>query len=202
MVDSLDRWIRTGRLRAQLGSQAHHQSPAVVILGGLHGNESGGLDAAHRVLERLADQGSQWPGELFIVAGNLGALRKGRRFLDRDLNRGWSEARAARLSRLTAYEKSREDKEFLELVGLFKALEERCPKGLVLFDLHTTSGAAPPFSVITDQASNHGLARALSMPTVLGFDRYVDEPILTYFERHGWPAIGIEGGNAPIEEQS
>lgn len=194
MAAPLDRWIQSGRIRAQLGSAGANDTPTIVIVGGLHGNEAGGLDAARQVVNRLSALGHQWPGRLYVVAGNLQALRANTRFFDRDLNRGWSERRAQKLRGMTAYEKCREDKEFLDLLDLFDALSAGSPNGLVLLDLHTTSGDAPPFSVITDHASNHHLARSLPMPSVLGFDRYVDEPILSYFARRHWPAIGIEGG--------
>ena len=67
---------------------------------------------------------------------------------------------------------------------------------VVLIDLHTTSAGAPPFSVIIDSPKNRALARVLPLPVILGFERFVDAPILTWFDCRGCACVGVEGGSS------
>src|SRR5580698_114157 len=71
--------------------------PTLVVVAGMHGNEPAGILAARRVLARLAADEVPLRGELIVLAGNVGALRAGKRYLAKDLNRQWSEARVASL---------------------------------------------------------------------------------------------------------
>jgi succinylglutamate desuccinylase len=64
--------------------------PRLICLGGLHGNEPAGVLALRRVFRTLHDRTPPFNGHIVGIAGNIGALKAGRRFLKRDLNRGWS----------------------------------------------------------------------------------------------------------------
>src|SRR5262245_17295394 len=75
-----------GRIR---GARA---GPTLVFVGGMHGNEPAGVRAAARVLAGLETAAVPLSGEVVALAGNLGALAAGRRYLGRDLNRMWSPA--------------------------------------------------------------------------------------------------------------
>ena len=185
-------WTKRGRVLALAGDQG--PGPDVMVIGGLHGNEPEGLAAGQMVIDELAKAGVALPGRIVLVAGNLGALQTGCRFLDRDLNRGWRAEMIERVRARSTWEMSREDREQLELIAFFKAFLASAKHEVVLVDLHTTSADAPPFSVVTRSEGNIRLARALGLPVILGFDDYVDSPILTWFKDHGCPAIGVEGG--------
>ena len=63
--------------------------PTLIFMGGIHGNEPAGVQAMRRVLKRLGQGGLEFQGKLHAVAGNLPALARGQRFVDRDLNRAW-----------------------------------------------------------------------------------------------------------------
>src|SRR5690606_2635494 len=61
--------------------------PTLIAIAGIHGNEPGGITAARRVLATLSRRKDIVRGEMVAFAGNLGALRQGRRYRLRDMNR-------------------------------------------------------------------------------------------------------------------
>ena len=73
-------------------SGAPELGPTLLVVAGVHGNEPAGVTAAERVLAALRERDLGLKGRLVALRGNLGALAAGRRFLGRDLNRGWSAA--------------------------------------------------------------------------------------------------------------
>ncbi|MGB0589885.1 MAG: hypothetical protein ACPGU1_09415 [Myxococcota bacterium] len=189
----LSAWRESGRIVTMAGRPGG--SPDVLIVGGLHGNEPEGLSAGQRVVNALLERDDALPGRIALIAGNQGALREGRRFLDRDLNRRWRRDAVAKVRTRRLHESSREDREQLDLVACFEAFLGSAKHGVVLIDLHTTSAGAPPFSVVIDSSANRTLAASTGLPVILGFDDYVDAPILCWFEEMGCLGVGIEGGS-------
>src|SRR5688572_33480587 len=84
--------------------------PTLIAVAGVHGNEPAGVHAARRLLCAL--EGVRLTGELVALCGNLRALRAGRRYLDRDLNRQWT---AAGMARAAAERDGAEGDELVEL---------------------------------------------------------------------------------------
>ncbi|MGH9464693.1 MAG: hypothetical protein ACRD0X_03540, partial [Thermoanaerobaculia bacterium] len=72
------------RVLGDAGSAA--TGPTLLVVAGVHGNEPAGIVATERVFARLA-LGPALQGRLLGLAGNLGALAAGRRYLLEDLNR-------------------------------------------------------------------------------------------------------------------
>ena len=95
--------------------------PTLVVVGGMHGNEPGGGLAARRVLDRLARDSVEVCGELVALAGNLGALRAGRRYHVKDLNRQWGEERVQALASRPPGEDDAEDREQRELLAAIES---------------------------------------------------------------------------------
>ena len=71
--------------------------PILLCVAGIHGNEPAGVHAVRRVLAALDSRLDKLEGSLVALAGNLAALKAGRRFVDRDLNRAWTRARLEQL---------------------------------------------------------------------------------------------------------
>ncbi|MGM0574698.1 MAG: succinylglutamate desuccinylase/aspartoacylase family protein [Myxococcota bacterium] len=186
-------WEATGRI---LGIRdGGLPGPTVVVTGGMHGNEPAGLVAGRRVLDRLADHGNALRGRLVVIAGNMAALEAERRFLDRDLNRRWDRESLEQLRRRAATPHHPEDVEQLELLRIFERVVEHAGRrGAIHLDLHSTSGDARPFAVVVDVAHNLALARAIRLPIILGFDRFVEAPVLDWWHARSLPALGVEGG--------
>ena len=132
--------------------------PALVGIGGMHGNEPAGIQALERIGRRLEKVGVR-RGGFVAVAGNLPALEAGSRFLDHDLNRIWEDG---------APEASREYLEMTELQELLDRILENARGPVRLVDLHTTSGEGPPFTATADLLLNRDFALLLPVPMVLG----------------------------------
>ncbi|MGE0826250.1 MAG: succinylglutamate desuccinylase/aspartoacylase family protein [Candidatus Binatia bacterium] len=169
--------------------------PLFICLAGIHGNEPAGIFAAQRVLQALHERRPRFCGEFVALAGNRAALLQQRRYLEQDLNRVWFSDRITALrTRFKADCLGPEDQEQQELlVAIEEALARR--RGPVIFlDLHTTSAAGLPFSVIADTLVNRSLARSLPAPVILGLEEYLDGTTLNYMNDCGYVAVGFEAG--------
>ena len=160
--------------------------PVLVALGGIHGNEPAGLLAAERVLARLASDGIALSGSLVVLAGNRAALAAGTRFIDRDLNRGWSDSSGAG---------GHED---LEQRELFAALDEAfapAPRESRHFvDLHTTSAPGVPFVVADGVEKAQAFALAFPLPVFFGLIGKLSSALLPFLVARGVTGVAVEGG--------
>jgi predicted deacylase len=166
--------------------------PMVLLSGGMHGNEPGGVLAIRRILTHLQAEGSEIHGTLIGLCGNIGALRLGQRYTDRDLNRRWDEASLAALRETEGH--TAEDVEQLELLAEF---DKRCSEAqgpVYLLDLHSFSATGVPFLVVPDNAASHQLAGQLGLPGIAGLEKAIPGTTLEYFSHRGHVAIGVEGG--------
>jgi succinylglutamate desuccinylase len=162
--------------------------PTLLIVGGQHGNEPAGARAARRVLELL--EGVSLTGDLVAFAGNVRALARGRRFVDRDLNRQWSAPVLARAA-------GDDDSEAAELRELGAALGEAvaAARGPVHFlDLHTTSAAGVPFGLIGNDARQRRFGGALSIPMLVGLEDRLQGVLSHHLAGLGAVPIAVEGG--------
>lgn len=178
----------------QLGRYTGPDGPTLLVCGGLHGNEPAGLIAALRVIERLDATKLPLRGEFLVLAGNLAALARDRRYLEFDLNRCWTEERVARLRKQDAADDVPEDAEQRALLELIDQTEARATGPLSFLDLHTTSGKSAPFGLIGDTRRNRRLAFALPGPVILGLEETVDGTLLGYLEERGHTALVVEAG--------
>jgi len=160
----------------------------VIVVGALHGNEKEGVPAIRSVLETLKGTRPAFRGRLLGLGGNLAAYRRGRRFLDYDLNRTWRP------------ELMREDRALSEQKEMWALAEilDNCfaeTKGPVnLIDFHSFSGEGEPFAVSPGNDRDLILLRDLPMPTVYGLDDMVHGTLAHYVHNKGHRAIGFEGG--------
>lgn len=165
----------------------------VIVVGGMHGNEPAGLQAVRTVLAELRRRGVDMAGKLVGVAGNLQAIAADQRYLERDLNRGWTPETCVRVAKPRQGE-SPEDAEQRGLLEVFGPLEAESPHPLVFLDLHSTSGPAAPFSIIPDVARNRALALVLPIPTVLGLEEILEGVMFGYLVDRGHMGVAVEGG--------
>jgi succinylglutamate desuccinylase len=167
--------------------------PTLIVVGGMHGNEPGGTIAAKRVIDRLA-RGVDVRGEIVAFAGNLAALRVGRRYHVKDLNRQWSEASVEALAARGAQADDAEDREQRELLAAIEAAIARARGPVYLADLHTTSAPGIPFLITGDTLPQRKLAVAIPLPTVLGLEEQLDGALTAYWTRRGCVTLAVEGG--------
>ena len=166
--------------------------PRLICLGGLHGNEPAGVLALRRVLSFLHDVRPPFKGQVVGIAGNVAALRAGRRFLERDLNRGWSPRGMQRAE--TSPGGPAEDGERAELIAVLRKELEGDRSSISVIDLHTTSAKGPPFLTLADTIRNRAFARRIGLPLVLGIEEQIDGALLEVITAAGPVTMGIEAG--------
>jgi succinylglutamate desuccinylase len=186
------RFVPESREIARLVGDA--AGPTFVVVGGMHGNEPGGALAAKRAFARIAQVGGRVRGELLALAGNLAALREGRRYKVKDLNRQWSEAAVKNSAARAPAEDDAEDAEQRELVTAIEAAIARARGPVYLADLHTTSAPGIPFALTGDTLPQRKLAMVLPIPVLLGLEEQLDGPLSAYWTRRGCVTLAVEGG--------
>ncbi len=169
--------------------------PTLVVVGGLHGNEPAGVRALRRVIRALEPRKRELRGDFVGLVGNRAALARGRRFLERDLNRAWTAERVDRLrERGPDPAGGPEEREQHELLTALDRLVEEARGPVSVLDLHTTSGLGGPFSTVADTLRNRALALHLPVPLILGLEELVDGTLLDYLDRRGLVTVLFEGG--------
>lgn len=168
--------------------------PTLICMGGIHGNEPAGVHALYRVLEALAEKGAPLRGRLVAMAGNLAALGREQRFIERDLNRAWSADEITELLGRPPDMDHAEDREQRELIAALDQCQAEARGPLLFLDLHTSSAPGASFSCMSDTLANRRIAFALPIPVILGLEECIDGACMEYFNRRGMIAMAVEGG--------
>lgn len=187
--------LQPRRLLASIEGAA--PGPTLICIGSLHGNEPAGYWALERVVATLEaarrDHGFQLErGALVALAGNLAALSEGRRFLDHDLNRGWSPDRIEELHHRPPA--TAEEREVRELVECIENARSKARGEVMFLDLHTTSGDSPPFISVADRLAYRRFALHFQAPVILGMEDCLDGTLLEWIDRLGFFGAVFEGG--------
>lgn len=177
------------------GRIIHHvkgisEGPLVVFFGGIHGNEPAGVTALEKVLIELDP--SVIKGEIYGIYGNLKALSTNKRFIEKDLNRIWTEERVKALPKkqtLTA-----EEEEQVELFDIIQEILKSTSSPVYFIDFHTTSSPTLPFITINDALINRYFSMNFPVPIVLGIEEYLEGPLLSYLNKQGYVSLGFEAG--------
>lgn len=176
--------------------------PLLIAIGGLHGNEPSGVLALRRVAAALAG-GPGLRGDVVMLAGNVGALERGVRFVDHDLNRGWSPERLASLaSRGDPGATHGGDSEDQEQIGLAEAIERSLASArgpAFLLDLHATSAEGIPFALCRDDPRARAFAAAFPVTLVLGLIEALSGTLAGFLGTR-CTAVVVEGGKNSTPE--
>jgi succinylglutamate desuccinylase len=178
---------------------AEPAGPTVIAMVGIHGNEPSGLRAARRVLETIENAGILKGGEFVVLAGNLEALEKRQRFIDRDLNRQWTPQKIRQLRAGTGPQDAEANQQ-RELLEEFERIIEAARGPIHFLDLHTSSAEGPPFLTVGDTLRNRAFAENLPLPLILGLEEQVDGSLLEYLNNFGFVTLGVEAGQHDSEE--
>lgn len=178
--------------------------PLFLVFSGMHGNESAGVRALEILFgmlenEPLVNPGFVFHGVLIGLRGNLRAIREGKRFIQKDLNRQWTPGNLARVRRQSVETLDAEDLELRELADLIdKAIDRIRPARMVFLDLHTTSAAGGIFAIATKDPESVRIGIAMHAPVITGLLQGISGTLLHYFTggSTGIPTVGIdfEGG--------
>ena len=181
--------------RREIGSWDNGRpGPTLLVVGGMHGNEPAGVAAAERVLAELRQRELVLDGRLIALAGNLQALQQDRRFVARDLNRGWSQHAIAALTQRERGLLRAEDQEQHELLQRFAEIDRTAAGPLVFLDLHTSSAEGSPFLCLADTIDNRRLGLATGVPIILGIEETLAGASLEWFADRGIAGMAVEGG--------
>lgn len=199
-----DEGLARGRVAWVAGASA---GPLLLCVGGLHGNEPAGVHALEAVTRGLQARRDRMTGDFVAVAGNLGALAAGRRFVAYDLNRAWTSERlvgrghgdawaspAAPLSPNGAGAVAAEDREMARLLDVLAQVAERRRGPVHVLDLHTTSGGGGAFTTTSDFLDNRRYAMQIPAPLVLGLDEAVEGTLIGYLDGFGYTTAVFECG--------
>jgi len=184
-------------MRRELGVwDCGRSGPTLLLVAGMHGNEPAGVAAVERVLHRMQELELPISGRVLAYAGNLGALAAGKRFLDRDLNRGWDQAAIAALPAAGADSATAEaeDAEQRELLSCFEKARATASGPVVVIDLHTSSADGPPFLCLADTIDNRRFGLGTGVPLILGIEETLDGASLEWFADRGIVGLAVEGG--------
>ena len=162
----------------------------MVVVGGIHGNETAGVAAIHQVLRFLHRERPAMRGKFFGFAGNLKALKAGVRFIDTDLNRMWGDPShtAPQLKDTAEWE------EFQDLERVLTAITERETQPVTLVDCHTFSADGPPFAIAECIETNKALLAGIPFPIVTGLSTLLKGTLSHHFLLRGHHAMAVEGG--------
>ncbi len=169
--------------------------PLLICTGGIHGNELAGVNALTRLFEKLEKWKPTMKGTVVGLSGNISALEKNQRFIERDLNRIWEHDHMDYIRSTHADELYRtEDKEQKALYDHMQEYLEVAPGRTIYLDLHTTSASGGVFTIASDTEKSVRLAQGLLVPVIVGLDEVLHGTTLNYFQEIGIEAIGFEAG--------
>lgn len=175
---------------------SYFPGPTLLCICSIHGNEPSGLRAFEKVMARLTKDQPKLRGQLVGLAGNLSALEKKVRFIDKDLNRLWAAERVQGFKDGSIGQSWHltENTEQKDLLDHMQEIFSNSPGPIYVLDLHTTSSSSLPFISINDTIRNRNFARHFPMPIILGIEEHLNGTILNYINELGYIAIGIEAG--------
>ena len=167
---------------------------SLIFIGGVHGNEPTGIKALQIVFRKLKKSKFPFNGNLYALRGNIAALKKKSRFIDKDLNRLWKYLPDQNQLNIEGSNEIHELKEKEELqTALYKILEEGHER-VCVFDLHTTSSESAPFISISDTLRNREIVSDIPAPIVLGLEEMMEGTIFSFLSEIGLSCVLFEGG--------
>lgn len=168
--------------------------PCIVFIGGIHGNESSGVFALHKVLSELQTFPVPVNGKIIAVCGHLKALEANKRYFSKDLNRMWTRGEIAKLESGSFHAETEDEKEQAQLYDLLQEILKQEKGPFYFFDLHTTSGETIPFLTVNDSLLNLKFTSQYPLPQIFGIEEYIDGPLLSYINTLGYVSFGYEAG--------
>lgn len=169
--------------------------PTLIVVGGVHGNEPAGVEAARIVLERVRRDRVDVRGEVVGLRGNVKALGHNKRFIASDLNRMWTPARIA-AARAAPEATRAEELELLELGSELDRLIAGTRGPVMVLDLHTTSAAGIPFGVVGPTTAHRAFAHGFPIPSIVGLEELLEGVLTRYLGDRGVLTLAVEGGQS------
>lgn len=159
----------------------------LICIGGMHGNEPAGVEAIDMMVkmlevEPITNPDFEFKGAFLGLSGNLNALKKGVRFVDRDLNRMWTLDTVDRILSSQREDLVNEEREIFDLIRLIRReIKSYQPEQVVVLDLHTTTAFGGIFTITTDDPQSIRIGAELHAPVITGMLKGIRGTSLHYF---------------------
>lgn len=180
------------------------KGPLLIVLSGIHGNETAGILALEQLFELLLKEPDQNPGfsftgKLIGLRGNLRAIAANQRFIRKDLNRQWTPENIQRVLNTSISSLDTEDLELRALIQLIRTeIKEYQPAELIICDLHTTTADGGIFTVVSEDPRSIQIGLGLNAPVIRGMLKGITGTSLHYFNNDNFDcpttALAFESG--------
>jgi len=183
--------LAIGRVLGRYGQG--EKGPGLIITAGVHGNEPSGIIAFNKVLQKLRQKELALKGEITGLAGNMAALSKNVRLIDKDLNRVCFLENEEKLKAGVdlGYQESRE---FLALMQEFESAQHSGITELYFLELHTTSSSSQPYISVNRDSGSYAFAKKFPLYIVKGIEDYIPGHVDYYLNHKGHKGCTIEAG--------
>lgn len=181
------------KIRTVTGTE---DGPTVIILGGIHGNEPGGVKAVEQVYDELMESSLPFSGKMVGIRANRRALKYSVRFVDEDMNRIWFPSI---IKKIRATPKNEiESSERREIKELLAVLDKEIPRDssypTIIADLHSFSAEGHMFAITAPKKKHTDLMSSVNLPMVFGIEKTLRGTALRYYQDHGHITFALEGG--------
>lgn len=182
--------------------EGEQPGPLLICIGGIHGNEPAGILAMKEVFRLLDKEPASNPkfaykGTVIGIRGNLPAIERKKRFINRDLNRMLIREDIERFRDIPEESLEVEEKECLALIAVIEAEQKRYnAETTLILDLHTTTAGGGVFSIAAEDEISLSLAKGLHIPVILGIAHGLKGTTIDYFNRpeHHTCCVVFEAG--------
>ncbi len=159
--------------------KAKERGSTSIILVGTHGNEKCGIRALNKIFSQLKIR----RGRVFIICGNPEAIKRNKRFIDKDLNRMFKPAKLLSKSDKGSYEYRR-----------MQILKKYLNRADALIDIHASrTRKTKPFIICEKNAME--IVKLLPIRTVVsGFDKLEPGGADYYMNRMNKIGVCVECG--------
>lgn len=167
--------------------EGDYSGPLFIAIGAMHGNEPAGVLAMQELFELIAVEPHKNPdfkffGTLVGLKGNLKAFKQKARYIDRDLNRSFTEeniAQVLKCDKNTLQNEAFEIRDIIDTVQYF--IHRYKPEKVIVLDLHTTSSKGGIFTITSETPESERIALGMYAPIVRGVLTGVKGTSLHYF---------------------
>jgi len=169
--------------------------PMLLCLAGIHGNEPAGVKALDLLLkmlevEPITNPDFRFSGSIIGIRGNLQALAKGQRFVEKDLNRSLQTEYVETVLQQDKKTLEAEDLEIFELVHTIqREIESIGPKRVVVLDLHTTTAYGGIFTLTSNEEESIRIGVDMHAPVITGFENLLAGTTMGYFKSENFSGI-------------
>jgi succinylglutamate desuccinylase len=169
----------------------------LICLGGMHGNEPAGVIALDLLLKMLEVEPITNPdftfrGSIIGLRGNLQALAKGQRYIEKDLNRSLQTEHVQFILNQEEDTLQAEDLEIYQLINAIKKeVKSIAPKRVVVLDLHTTTAFGGIFTITSNEPESIRIGVDMHVPVITGFEAALEGTTMGYFKPENFSGLHI-----------